>query len=641
MDQANLDRRSFFKGAAAVAAAGALPLVLGGCAQESASLPATGADGARVKTGLTDEERMAATPDPSYMGGSTNFCGEEVVVGTGPDGEVANQKLIDVQTEYRPAHLVKVTDRIYSAVGNALSDSTIVFGDTGVIVIDNGESIETAQEDIKLFQTIEGYADKPIVALIYTHNHYVGGGQAYIPADNPDNIPIIAQEKFMTALLSPFTETATCYVDRAHFMFGDYLPIEGEDGRVTCGLGAFYSNPYVESNTSGMIPPNTLIPADEDEVVMTIDGLTFHFYPTVSDSADNINVYIEEENTVVTNQAWGVMYNMYTIRGEKYRDPVQNIAAIDRLLALNADNVISVHGIPLIGRDVARKELQLERDAMQFVYDQTIRYMNKGYTPDQIVAAVKIPSFLANGAWTRPLYGEFEHYVRGVYSGLTGWFGGDPMELHPVSKSFQSAYIVNAAGGEANVVADAQTVLDDNQYAWAAQLATYVLDVNPENADAKAIKGQALRKMGQVAGAANTRHWYTTKAWEVEGKLDRSVVAAVITRDKLAAAPRKLVLDMLRCSIDPDKAMDMEESLILTYADEGISNSMSIRNCVGAVSEGRVENPSVELSMDYQTMLDIVLKERSFDECLQAGDIEVIGDAEKLAAIMGVCEMEL
>lgn len=633
-EQSAMGRRSFLKGALAATAAAALPLgVMTGCTQSGGN-----AANAAARTGLTEEERAAVTADPSYMGGSTNFCGQEVVVGTGENGEAANQALLDQQAKYLPAHLVKVTDRIYSAIGNALSNSTMVVGDTGIVIIDTGECKETAAEDLKLFREV---TDKPVIAVIYTHNHYTGGTTAYLPEGNPDNVPIIAQEHFMEALLSPFTETATSYVDRAHTMFGDYLPLEGEDGRTSCGIGAFYSNPYVDSFTPGFIPPNKLIPASEKETVEKIDGLTFHFYPTVSDSADNINIFIEEENTIVTNQAWGVMYNMYTLRGERYRNPVTMLAALDVLCDLHADNMVSVHALPLIGADKVAEGLTLQRDAIQFVYDQTIRYLNKGYTPDQMVAAIKVPAFMASGDITKPLYGEFEHYVRGVYSGLIGWFDGDPLGLHPVSKEYESAYFVGLAGGADKLAQEARRVLDDSQYAWAATLATHVLNAEPEHAEAKAVKAQAFRKMGQVSQASNTRHWYHTEAWKLEGSLDKTKVAPVITKDKLMAAPRTLVLDMLRVSIVPEKAEGMNESLVVTYSDEGASTSMIIRNCIGQVKEGAVEDPSVEIVLTYATMLDIVLKARTFEECLQAGDITVRGNPAKLEAIMGVCEMQL
>lgn len=633
-DQITLERRTFLRGALAATAAAALPLgIMTGCSSQGAS-----AANVSIKTGLTEEERAAVTPDPSYMGGKTNFCGQEIKIGTGENGEAANQALLDQQAHYSPAHMVKVTDRVYSAIGNALSNSTMVIGDTGIIVIDTGECRETAELDYEMFRTV---TDKPVVAVIYTHCHYTGGTTAYLPANNPDNVPIIAQERFMEALLSPFTETATSYADRAHTMFGDYLPIEGEDGRTSCGIGPFYSNPYVKSFTPGFIPPNKLIPAAEKEVVEKIDGLTFHFYPTTSDSADNINIFIEEENTIVTNQAWGVMYNMYTLRGEKYRNPVTMLAALDVLRDLKADNMVPVHALPLLGSDKVAEELTLQRDAIQFVYDQTIRYLNKGYTPDQIVAAVRIPEFMASGDITKPLYGEFEHYVRGVYSGLIGWFSGDPLELHPVSKEYESAYFVQLAGGADALTAEAQKALDDNQYAWAATLATHVLNASPEHNSAKTVKAQAYRKMGQVSQASNTRHWYHTEAWKLEGNLDKSMVPAVITKDKLMAAPRTLVLDMLRVSIVPEKAEGMNESLVVTYSDENASTSMIVRNCIGQVKQGAIENPSVEIVLAYTVMLDIVLGVKSFDECLKAGDITVKGDAAKLETIMGVCEMQL
>lgn len=629
-----MGRRTFLAGALAATAAAALPLgVLSGCT------PAGGSGSKeRVRIGLSDEERAAITPDPSYMGAKTNFCGQEAVVGTGENGEAANQVMLDQQAKYLPAHLVKITDRIYTAIGNALSNSTMIIGDTGIIVVDTGECRETAELDLQLFRTV---TDKPVVAVIYTHCHYTGGTTAYLPAGNPDNVPVIAQEKFMEALLSPFTETATSYVDRAHTMFGDYLPLEGEDGRTSCGIGPFYSNPYVDSFTPGFIPPNKLVPVAQKETVETIDGLTFHFYPTASDSADNINIYVEEERTIVTNQAWGVMYNMYTLRGEKYRDPVKMIKALDVLRALDADNLVSVHALPVLGAQKVDSELTLQRDAMQFVYDQTVRYLNKGYTPDQIVAAIKVPEFMANGDMTRPVYGEFEHYVRGVYSGIVGWFDGNALELHPVSKAHESAYIMGLAGGADAMLADAERALEDSQYAWAATLATHVLNVDAENSSAKALKAQAFRKMGQISQASNTRHWYHTEAWALEGKLDKTKVPPVITKDKLMAAPRTLVLDMLRVSIDPAKAEGMSESLVVTYTDEGVSSSMIVRNCIGAVVEGRVDSPSAELKLPYAAMLDIVTGARSFEECLKAGEAAVEGDQAKFESIMGICEMKL
>ena len=42
------------------------------------------------------------------------------------------------------------------------------------------------------------------------------------------------------------------------------------------------------------------------------------------------------------------------------------------------------HTRPIVGQDVS-EALTLYRDAIQFVHDQTVRLMNKGLTPDEII----------------------------------------------------------------------------------------------------------------------------------------------------------------------------------------------------------------------------------------------------------------
>lgn len=634
----SVDRRSFLKAAFAVSAGAAIPAMgLTGCASQE-TLPETGATEATAASApLTDEERLASITDPAYMGADVNYAGHAVEIGTGKQGQIANQVMIDHHAAFEP-HLEKITDRIYSAIGNALSNSTMVIGDTGLIIIDTGECVETANMDLELFRTV---TDLPVKAVIYTHTHYVGGTQAYVPFENPDNIPIIAQERFMEAMTSPLTEKSGMFIDRGMTMLANYLPYEGEDGSVGGGTGAFFANPYVENPTSGFVPPNTIIPFDKEETVMEIDGLTFHFNPTVADDVSNINLYIEEENTLITNQLWCVFWNMYTLRGDAYRNPVNNLTCIDHLRELHADNMVSVHGLPVLGRDNVEVEMKRYRDGIQFVYDQTIRFMNKGMAPDEIVAQVKMPADLIEGPLNKPVYGEIEHYVRGVYSGIVGWFGHDPIELHPVAKSFSSGKIVEAMGGAEAVVEEALHVLEDKQYAWAATLATYVLDVDPEHAGARAAKAQACRMMARVTEATNTRHWYMTTALDLEGKLDRSIAESYVTKDKLSAAPRRLMLDMLRVSIVPEKAQGMNESFTLTYTDEGVSNSMIIGNCVGEIIEGKIDSPTAELQLTYPTMLSIAVKEKSLASCIESGEATVVGDADKFQEIVGIFEMPL
>lgn len=640
MTERALDRRSMLKlgGAGAVAALGAI--ALGGCARatepSSEKLASTGT--AAIAAPLSEDERIGAIADPIYMGAKHNFAGQELVIGTGREGQVANQAMIDKREEY-DIKLHKVTDRVYCSVGNGLSNSAMIIGDTGMIIIDTNESMESAQFDLDAFRTV---TDKPVSAVIYTHEHYVNGTELYVGKGNPGNLPIVAHEKLIQVTNSILSEMNDTYMSRGLMQFGAMLPSEGEDGTVMGGIGAYYKNPHTESSTAGFIAPNELIP-DVDKAKMTemtIDGVRFQFYPMFSDSAANINFFLPDERVAFSNTVWPSFFNMFTPRGAVYRDPTVLYQSIDTMIGWNAIAHVGCHGVPIMGEDKVRRELDLYRDCIQFVYDQTVRYMNKGYDPDQIAETVKIPAFMLEGMCTKPLYGEVEHFYRGVYRGTVGWFGTDPLELHPVSKKFESGKIVDAFGGADAVVAAANEALADDQFAWAATLATYVLNIDADNAGAKAAKAQAFRKMAQVTFATNTRHFYMTRALELEGKL---AVPKTIpyNASKLPAAKRTLLLDIMRTSLDYEKAMDVNKSLQVTYTDEGVTNAIVIGNCVGQVVLGGVEDPTVEIKMEYPVACEIIAGKTKLADAVAAGTIQIVGDKAELEAILELIDRDL
>ena len=49
--------------------------------------------------------------------------------------------------------------------------------------------------------------------------------------------------------------------------------------------------------------------------------------------------------------------------------------------------------------------LTLYRDAIQYVHDQTIRLMNKGFYPDQIIEMIELPETIAKSPFVNEFYG--------------------------------------------------------------------------------------------------------------------------------------------------------------------------------------------------------------------------------------------
>ena len=65
------------------------------------------------------------------------------------------------------------------------------------------------------------------------------------------------------------------------------------------------------------------------------------------------------------------------------------------------------------------------RDAVQYVHDQTVRYINKGLHPEEIVRLVHLPKQLAQKPYLLERYGTVRWSIKGLFSGYMGWFSGN------------------------------------------------------------------------------------------------------------------------------------------------------------------------------------------------------------------------
>ena len=100
------------------------------------------------------------------------------------------------------------------------------------------------------------------------------------------------------------------------------------------------------------------------------------------------------------------------------------------------------------------------RDAIQFTHDQTVRFMNQGLRPDEIVQRVHMPAHLAGHPWLGEFYGTLKHCIPAIYVGKVGWFSGDPVDLDPLPPAERARRYVALMGG-AEAVRTAGMVVAD------------------------------------------------------------------------------------------------------------------------------------------------------------------------------------
>jgi len=473
------------------------------------------------------------------------YMGAPVEIGVGSRGEVANTKMIAHGIPLERA-LHKVTDRIYCQIGSSMGNATIVLGDKGMIVVDTADCIEQSQEQLADFRTV---TDRPVSALIYTHSHYALGAGTYVPEGQNTQLPIYAHKDILTVLSRTAGDLTPFSTRRAAMQFGFFLPYDGPDAMPNQGLAKYFFELDRYTPTSAFVRPNHLLDDGEEAV---IDGVKFQFWDAPADTEDTLLIWMPEHKTVINNIVWPTMFNIYTLRGEMFRNPMRLIPTLERILALEPEHLVGVHGVPISGKETIAKLVTEYRDCIQFIYDQVCRGINHGLSPDELVDFVQLPPALANSRLNGQYYGELPFYVRQIYAGMVGWYGTDSVDLHALPRAQSQARWTELAGGLDAVLAQTRAAMVKKEYAWAAELATAALNTDGACAEAKQLKADAFRAMAQVTTASNTRSWYLTQARELEGLLDTwKMPMRFVNATMVAQMPIATYVNALRLRLDP------------------------------------------------------------------------------------------
>ena len=138
------------------------------------------------------------------------------------------------KNEFRK-ELIEVTEGIYVGVGYGLANSIMVETSDNVVIIDTLGSEENAQE---LYDEFREVTDKPVKAIIYTHNHldHLGGATVFYNEFKPE---IYAQENIIYNLDNIATTIRPIIFERSARQFGIPLP---ENEIIHQGIGGFFRN---------------------------------------------------------------------------------------------------------------------------------------------------------------------------------------------------------------------------------------------------------------------------------------------------------------------------------------------------------------------------------------------------------------
>lgn len=547
-----------------------------------------------------------------------SFDPDPSVVITDERGQRTHRQSLE-QTQRTSRRFYSVRPGVWCLVGNGLSNQTFIEGPEGVIAIDTGESVEEMTAALK---DLRAHTQAPVVAVIYTHFHYVGGTRAvFIEAGH--DVPIHGHERIAVNLARVASEIAPAYSSGLIHQFGLRLPADGPDGVVNMGLGVHFRNPEHAPFTPGHIPVTHPFRGGE---TLTLAGLRVEVTHAPSDADDSVTLWFPEIGVCVNNIVWPVLFNIFAIRGEEYRDPQGLLAGIDHVLGLGAEHLIGAHGPPLSGAGDIRARTTRYRDSIQFLWDQTVRGMNRGLTADQMAHAIRLPAACDDDYLTTEFYGVAEHHVRQIAAGVRGWFDGDPARLFALEPAERAGRLVEGFGGPAAVHARVATARGENDLRWALELASWLSGRADAEAADHRLLADVLRDIGYRTTAANIRNWCLTKARDLDGtaNLDRLREHRLRQAQLLALGPRG-ALHLLRVLLDPARVDGLDLHIGFVFSDAP-GAGLHVRNGVSVATDGARPGPTVSTS--FADLAALLGGQGTLSAAVAEGKVRIEGDAD-------------
>lgn len=484
--------------------------------------------------------------------------------------------------EFAPPKVYEPAPGVFSAVGYGIANSIMVVGKSGVVIIDTTDSLEEARKVWAEFAPRAG--GKPVVAIIYTHNHndHINGAAGFPLARGGK---VIAHETLLREAAKWNGVAAPAIAARAARMYGVFLPKGTPDGFVNVGIGPYLSA-FGGGGAGGFIAPTVTF---KDRLELTLGGERFVLEHAPGETEDQILVWMPARKILFPgDNVYKAFPNLYTIRGTSYRDPVQWAASVDRMRTLKPEVLVPSHTRPIVGAPAIMGTLTNYRDAIRFTHDQAVRWMNAGLSPDEIVEKVKLPAHLAADPYLFEHYGTVEWSVRSVVTGYMGWFGGDPASLSFDAPDVRAKEIVALAGGAARALVQAQTAYDEGRWKWTAELAGHVGRADPAlKPQADALQARALRQLGYDSVSPNGRNYYLQRAAELEKKAPgwAQVIGARQGGAQAAGLPAAAIVATFPVRLNAEKAAVVERSMGLRLAGEG-DWTIGVRRGVAETSVG-------------------------------------------------------
>ena len=522
--------------------------------------------------------------------------------------------------------LFEVTDGIYQVRGYDMSNITFIKGDTGWIVYDPLMTVECARAAFELVR--ENLGDFPVKAVLYSHSHvdHYGGVEGIVTEEQVKNgeVKIFAPEGFEEHAVSENIFAGNSMARRATYQYGTLLD-GGETGSLCIGIGMGQS-----CGTTSYISPTDIISATGQTV--TVDGVEMEFQLTPGTEAPaEMNTWFPQKNALwMAENCTGTLHNLYTLRGAQVRDGQAWSEYLMETLKLYGDKVEVVfqsHNWPHWGNDAINEYITNTAAVYKFINDQTLHYINKGYTSTEIANMIELPEELAKVWYTRQYYGTVAHNSKAVYQKYMGWYDANPVHLGQLTPSDSAKKFVEYLGDTDAVLRKAKEDYDNGEYQWVAEITNILVFADPTNTDARLLCADALEQLAYTAESGTWRNAYLCAAQELRfGTNTDESTRAKSSGGLMTHMTPKMIIQYLGIITDTTLISDLSFTANIVLPDDTFT--LVVKDGVVLYEQGALaESPDVTWTTNKAGLFGIIQNNTDLINAnlTQDGDTELLG----------------
>jgi len=319
-----------------------------------------------------------------------------------------------------PIEVDEVAPGVFRASG--VGNTFVITTSEGNVIFDTGLVIQ-ASEQIRQLKTILGDFEPVKIVLSHSHADHVGGTRLW----SGENTELIAHEEFEEE--QRYLTELNPYLHQRNRTLFPWIP---ETPRTLPGM-----------NFRGLIPD---IRVDNDiPYTFVLGGRRFEVHATPgAEGADNVVLWLPDDKVLLTGDFFGPQFpqfpNLFTMRGEKMRKPVEYMNSIDHLLNLEIETLLPSHLEPVRGANDIRAGMIKIREAVDFVHSATVSGMNAGTSLSELMVEIRLPERLL----LSETHGKVSWAVKSIWEYYATWFHFDrTSELYATP---QSAVLDDLAG---------------------------------------------------------------------------------------------------------------------------------------------------------------------------------------------------